>query len=153
MPTWEADNPILQRRLGSAGVALIYFRATQISETTYLVDLDKWACSPFWSSLVFSRTQSFSSLLCLYALSTVYYGFTKMGAWKMLKNRIREYRAKYDMKQEDLAKLVGVRREKIGKLEKGIHNPSLVLAWNIAKAFNISIEDIFTVESSSYIDK
>ena len=103
MPTWEADNPILQRRLGSAGVALIYFRATQISETTYLVDLDKWACSPFWSSLVFSRTQSFSSLLCLYALSTVYYGFTKMGAWKMLKNRIREYRAKYDMKQEDLA--------------------------------------------------
>lgn len=59
----------------------------------------------------------------------------------MLKNRIREYRAKYDMKQEDLAKLVGVRRETIGKLEKGIHNPSLVLAWNIAKAFNISIED------------
>ena len=54
----------------------------------------------------------------------------------MLKNRIREYRAKYDMKQEDLAKLVGVRRETIGKLEKGIHNPSLVLAWNIAKAFN-----------------
>ena len=116
MPTWEADNPILQRRLGSAGVALIYFRATQISETTYLVDLDKWACSPFWSSLVFSRTQSFSSLLCLYALSTVYYGFTKMGAWKMLKNRIREYRAKFDMKQEDLAKLVGVLRETIGEL-------------------------------------
>ena len=71
----------------------------------------------------------------------------------MLKNRIREYRAKYDMKQEDLAKLVGARRETIAKLEKGIHNPSLVLAWNIAKAFNISIEDIFTVESSSYIDK
>ena len=59
----------------------------------------------------------------------------------MIKNRIKEYRAKYDMKQEDLAKLVGVRRETIGKLEKGIHNPSLVLAWNIAKAFNISIED------------
>ena len=59
----------------------------------------------------------------------------------------------YDMKHEDLAKLVGVRRETIGKLVKGIHNPSLVLAWNIAKAFNISIEDIFTVESSSYIDK
>ena len=115
MPTWEADNPILQRRLGSAGVALIYFRVTQISETAYLVDLDKWACSPFWSSLVFSRTQSFSSLLCLYALSTVYYGFTKMGAWKMLKNRIREYRAKYDMKQEDLA-----RRRRSRKLQPGL---------------------------------
>ena len=71
----------------------------------------------------------------------------------MLKNRIREYRAKYDMKQEDLSNLVGLRRETIGPSEKGIHNPSLVLAWNIAKAFNISIEDIFTVESSSYIDK
>ena len=37
----------------------------------------------------------------------------------MIKNRIKEYRAKYDMKQEDLAKLVGVRRETIGNLEKG----------------------------------
>ncbi len=36
----------------------------------------------------------------------------------MLKNRIKEYRAKYDMKQEDLDKLVGVRREMIGNLEK-----------------------------------
>lgn len=52
------------------------------------------------------------------------------------------------MKQEDLAKLVGVRRETIGKLEKGRHNPSLVLAWNIAKVFNISIEDIFSVETA-----
>ena len=85
---------------------------------------------------------------CLYALSTVYYSCSKMGIWKMLKNRIKEYRAKYDMKQEDLAKLVGVRRETIGKLEKGRHNPSLVLAWNIAKVFNISIEDIFSVETA-----
>ena len=43
----------------------------------------------------------------------------------MIKNRIKEYRAKYDMKQEDLAKLVGVRRETIGNLEKGRYNPSL----------------------------
>ena len=64
----------------------------------------------------------------------------------MIKNRIKEYRAKYDMKQEDLAKLVGVRRETIGNLEKGRYNPALVLAWNIAKAFNASIEEIFTVE-------
>ena len=50
------------------------------------------------------------------------------------------------MKQEDLAKLVGVRRETIGNLEKGRYNPSLALAWNIAKVFGVSIEDIFTVE-------
>ena len=64
----------------------------------------------------------------------------------MIKNRIKEYRAKYDMKQEDLAKLVGVRRETIGNLEKGKYNPSLVLAWNIAKVFPVSIEEVFTVD-------
>lgn len=65
---------------------------------------------------------------------------------KLIKNRIKEYRAKYDMKQEELANIVGVRRETIGNLEKGKYNPSLVLAWNIAKVFNVSIEAIFTIE-------
>ncbi len=75
----------------------------------------------------------------------------KIGGWKMIKNRIKEYRARYDMKQEDLAKLVGVRRETIGNLEKGRYNPSLVLAWNIAKVFHVLIEDIFTVEDESKV--
>lgn len=64
----------------------------------------------------------------------------------MITNRIKEYRAKHNMKQEELAKLVGVRRETIGNLEKGRYNPSLVLAWNIAKIFSVTIEEIFTVE-------
>lgn len=64
----------------------------------------------------------------------------------MIKNRIKGFRAKYDMKQEELAAKVGVRRETIGNLEKGKYNPSLVLAWNIAKVFGVSIEEIFTVE-------
>ena len=64
----------------------------------------------------------------------------------MIRNRIKEYRAKHGMKQEDLARLVGVRRETIGNLEKGRYNPSLVLAWNIAKAFGVTIEDVFTME-------
>ncbi|MCI8417268.1 MAG: helix-turn-helix transcriptional regulator [Lachnospiraceae bacterium] len=64
----------------------------------------------------------------------------------MIRNRIKEYRARHDMKQEDLARLVGVRRETIGNLEKGKYNPSLVLAWNIAKVFQVTIEEIFTVE-------
>ncbi len=64
----------------------------------------------------------------------------------MIRNRIKEYRAKHSMKQEDLARLVGVRRETIGNLEKGRYNPSLVLAWNIAKAFGVTIEDVFTME-------
>ena len=50
------------------------------------------------------------------------------------------------MSQEDLAKKAGVRRETIGFLEKGKYNPSLALAWKIAKIFNTTIEDIFTIE-------
>lgn len=64
----------------------------------------------------------------------------------MIKNRIKEYRVRFDMKQEELASKVVVRRETIGNLEKGKYNPSLVLAWNIAKVFGVSIEEIFTVE-------
>lgn len=63
----------------------------------------------------------------------------------MIKNRIKEFRARYNMKQEDLANKVGVRRETIGNLENGKYNPSLVLAWNIAKEFDVKIEDVFEV--------
>ena len=63
----------------------------------------------------------------------------------MIKNRIKELRARHNMKQEELAKLVGVRRETIGNLEKGRYNPSLVLAWNIAAVFGVKIEEVFTV--------
>lgn len=63
----------------------------------------------------------------------------------MISNRIKEFRARDSMNQEDLANAVGVRRETIGNLEKGRYNPSLVLAWNIAKVFGVTIEEIFTV--------
>ena len=69
-----------------------------------------------------------------------------MGAGAVIKNRIKEHRARRDMTQEELARLVGVRRETIGNLEKGRYNPSLVLAWNIAKVFQVPIEEVFTVE-------
>lgn len=65
---------------------------------------------------------------------------------KMIKSRIKEYRARFDMKQEELALKVGVRRETIGNLENGKYNPSLVLAWNIAKVFGVTIEEIFTLD-------
>ena len=64
----------------------------------------------------------------------------------MIRNRMKEHRARLGLKQEELAKLVGVRRETIGNLEKGRYNPSLVLAWNIAKVFGVPIEEVFTVE-------
>ena len=63
----------------------------------------------------------------------------------MITNRIKEHRARLNLEQEELAKLVGVRRETIGNLEKGKYNPSLVLAWNIAQVFGVPIEEVFTV--------
>ena len=60
-----------------------------------------------------------------------------------MQTKIKEYRAKFDMKQEELAELVGVRRETIGHLEKGKYNPSLKLAFDISKVFNTTVEDLF----------
>jgi len=60
-----------------------------------------------------------------------------------MKTRIREFRAKHGMTQEDLARKVGVRRETILFLEKGKYNPSLELAHNVAKALKTTIEELF----------
>jgi putative transcriptional regulator len=64
----------------------------------------------------------------------------------MLKTRLKEYRARHDLKQDDLANLVGVRRETIGNLEKGRYNPSLKLAMDIAKVLNATVEELFIFE-------
>ena len=63
-----------------------------------------------------------------------------------LKTKLKEYRAKYDMKQGELAEKVGVRRETIIRLEKGQYNPSLKLAMDIAKLFNTTVEELFSFE-------
>lgn len=61
-----------------------------------------------------------------------------------IKTKIKEYRAKTNMKQEELAALVGVRRETIVHLENGKYNPSLKLAMDIAKVFQTSVEELFS---------
>ena len=61
-----------------------------------------------------------------------------------LKTKIYEYRKMLNMQQSELADLVGVRRETIGKLENGQYNPSLKLAMDIAKVFGKTVEDVFT---------
>jgi len=60
-----------------------------------------------------------------------------------MKNKIKEYRAKYNLTQERLAEVVGVRRETIIFLEQGKYNPSLKLAHNVAKALKTTINEIF----------
>ncbi len=57
--------------------------------------------------------------------------------------KMREYRAKHNMKQEELAALVGVRRETIVNLENGRYNPSLKLAMDITKVFSCTVEELF----------
>ncbi len=66
-----------------------------------------------------------------------------------MRTRIKEYRAKYDMTQEDLAKLVGVRRETIVFLEKGKYNPSLKLAHDVAKALHATIDELFLFDDEA----
>ena len=61
----------------------------------------------------------------------------------MLITHIRRHRILADMSQADLARLVGVRRETIGHLERGTYTPSLTLAWDIAKVFDTRIEELF----------
>ncbi len=60
--------------------------------------------------------------------------------------RIKEYRAKFNLKQEELATMVGVRRETIGHLENGRYNPSLKLAFDIAKVFKVTVEELFEIK-------
>ena len=60
-----------------------------------------------------------------------------------MKTRMKEYRARAGLTQEKLAEIVGVRRETIIYLEKGKYNPSLKLAYSIARALEAGIEDIF----------
>jgi putative transcriptional regulator len=63
-----------------------------------------------------------------------------------LKTRIKEFRARYDMTQDDLARIVGVRRETILYLEKGKYNPSLILAYQIAQTLKTTIDELFIFE-------
>ena len=60
-----------------------------------------------------------------------------------MKNRIEEIRKERGIRQEELAKLLGVSRQTISSLENGRYNPSILLAYKIAKYFDMTIEEVF----------
>lgn len=60
-----------------------------------------------------------------------------------MKNRVEEIRKEKGIRQEDFAKLMGVSRQTISSLETGKYNPSIFLAYKIAKYFEMSIEEVF----------
>ena len=63
-----------------------------------------------------------------------------------MKNRLEEIRKQHGIRQEDLAKVLEVSRQTIGSLENGRYNPSIILAFKIARFFNMAVEDIFIYE-------
>ena len=64
----------------------------------------------------------------------------------IVKNRIEEIRKERGIKQEDFAKSMGVSRQTISSLENGRYNPSIILAFKIAKYFDTTIEEVFLIE-------
>ena len=65
-------------------------------------------------------------------------------------NRVEELRKERGIKQEDLARELGVSRQTISSLEKGRYNPSILLAFKIARRFGMQIEDVFIYQEDDH---
>ena len=63
-----------------------------------------------------------------------------------MKNRIEEIRKERGILQDELARILGVSRQTISSLENGRYNPSILLAYKIARYFDMTIEDVFVFE-------
>lgn len=63
-----------------------------------------------------------------------------------MKNRLEELRKQRGLRQEELADILEVSRQTVGSLENGRYNPSILLAFKIARYFNLPIEEIFIYE-------
>lgn len=70
-----------------------------------------------------------------------------------MKNRLEEIRKKRGINQEELAASLEVSRQTIGSLENGRYNPSIILAFKIARYFDMSIEEIFIYEEEEKNEK
>ena len=67
-----------------------------------------------------------------------------------MKNRIEEIRKERGILQEEFAKALGVSRQTISSLENGRYNPSIMLAYKIARYFDMTIEEVFVFEEEAY---
>ena len=66
-----------------------------------------------------------------------------------MKNKIEEIRKVSGIRQEEFARAMGVSRQTISSLENGRYNPSIMLAYKIAKYFDMTIEDVFIFEEEA----
>jgi putative transcriptional regulator len=69
-----------------------------------------------------------------------------------MKNRIKVFRAMHDMTQEELADRIRVTRRTINSIERGKYNPSIEVAYKIAKTFGVTIEEVFCFEDDENED-
>ena len=65
-----------------------------------------------------------------------------------MRNKLKVYRAMYDLTQEDLAQKLGITRQTILSIEKQKYDPSLELAFKISNLFKVKIEDIFSYSAT-----
>lgn len=65
-----------------------------------------------------------------------------------LNNRLKEYRARINVNQTEMGRLVGVSRQTISQIERGDYSPSVTLALKIAKVLGVRVEDIFSYEEN-----
>ena len=65
-----------------------------------------------------------------------------------MKNKIEQIRKERGIRQEDFAKAMGVSRQTISSLETGRYNPSIFLAYKVAKLFGMTIEEVFVFEDA-----
>ena len=70
-----------------------------------------------------------------------------------MKNNLEQLRKERGVTQEDLVQALEVSRQTISSLENGRYNPSIILAFKIARFFNLSIEDIFIYEEEKENEK
>jgi putative transcriptional regulator len=70
-----------------------------------------------------------------------------------LYNRLKEYRAKIGVNQQQMGTMAGVSRQTISQIERGDYSPSVTLALKIAKVFEVKVEDIFWYEEDETDDK
>ncbi len=68
-----------------------------------------------------------------------------------MKNRIEAIRKERGIRQEEFAKAMGVSRQTISSLENGRYNPSILLAYKIARYFGMTIEEVFVFEEEEIV--
>ena len=70
-----------------------------------------------------------------------------------MKNKLEEIRKAKGITQEELANALEVSRQTVGSLENGRYNPSIILAFKIARFFEVSIEEVFIYEEGQHEDE